>query len=247
MLTTINAAPVMTPSTPVAAEPTRKVVVLLADAPTQAALHAWATAQGFDLGASFGGERRDPAQFEFHLTLFATVGGCDLAELSTAIDPVRVEILGFALLGADADTPVLKVASDGELTLLREAWLQQAGAEPTYPDFRPHVSLSYAWDGEPVMSELEMPDFTLWFDRLEVRTLDAPATTSTKSLALDPGIRRALSGYDGAPELMAEHDRLVAELELLQAGGPLSPQDMDIVTEITDRLDEIEDALLALM
>ena len=179
MLTTLTAAPLMAPPQ-TAAEPARKVVVLVASAETQAALWGWATAAGFDLGASFGGEPRDPRAFEFHLTLFATVGPSALPEQQHASFDALAYVFadGFDALGSDADTPVLTIEdTDGDLASLRAEWLAAAAAEPTYPDFKPHVSLSYAWTGTPALADLDPPPFLLVFDRLEVRTLDAPPPT----------------------------------------------------------------------
>lgn len=157
------------------AAPARKVAVLTADAATQAGLRAWAEFHGFDLAASFGGEVADPAKFEFHLTLFATVEASDLPEFDGEIEPISVHAIGFDELGADRTTPALIIEASPELSALREAWLEEAEATPTYADFRPHVSLSYAWNGVPDLATLEPPVMTIVLDRISVRTLnDAP-------------------------------------------------------------------------
>lgn len=186
MLSTITAAPLVWTerddvpgdlAAPAAEHAARKVVVLLADAATQAAMAAWCTANGFDLGASFGGEPRDPAAFEFHLTLFATVGPSDLPDMAHGIDPIAVEPMGFDAFGAEQDTPVMLTWSSLRLEDMRAVMLDCAAADPTYPDFRPHVSLSYAWDGTPDLDSLVVPDMPLVFDRVEVRTLkDKPSS-----------------------------------------------------------------------
>ncbi len=150
----------------------RKVVVLEADAASQTMLRAWAEAQGFDLGASFGGEPRDPANFKFHLTLFATAGSSPLAELETEIEPITVRVAGFDALGPDGLTPVLAIAPSAALGDMRAVWLDMSGAEPTYAEFKPHITLSYAWDGTPALEDLPMLNAAITLDRLAVRTLD---------------------------------------------------------------------------
>lgn len=181
-LSTITAAPLVDAENEVAPVPARKVVVLLADAPTQAALRDWAEAQGFDLGASYGGAPRDPAEFEYHLTLFATVEACDMPAGEASIEPLAVYPVGFDAFGDDRSTPVLLVDSDETLHELRAAWLDACGATPTYADFRPHVSLSYAWDGAPDLALLDLPDIAMRFDRLEVRDLEAVAAKSAAEI-----------------------------------------------------------------
>lgn len=150
----------------------RKVVVLVADDETQSQMRRWCEANGFDLAASFGGEPRPASEFEFHLTLFATVGPSTLADQDLEIEYAYAVPEGFEALGPDKDTPTLRVADpDDDLQLLRSEWLAAAEADPTYAEFKPHVSLSYAWSGTPALDALPLPPFVLAFDRLEVRTL----------------------------------------------------------------------------
>lgn len=166
---------------------TRKVVTLRADADTQAALAAWATAQGFDLAAGYGGAPRPAAEFDFHVTLFATVEPCDLPEIAGPVPPLVLVPSAFAALGDDEATPVIELADDETLADLRAGWLAGSGCTPTYADFRPHVTLSYAWDGTPALDTLPLPDFPIVLDRLVVAALDdAPAGHSTKRAAAPP-------------------------------------------------------------
>lgn len=151
--------------------PSRKVVVLVADAGTNADMRRWCELQGFDLGASFGGEPRDPARFKFHVTLFATVGPSALPEQSHPIEYLLLDAIGFDAFGPERRTPVALLAPVPRLVEMREAWLALADAEPTYPEFRPHLTLSYAWDGQPALENLPMINLALGFGRLEVRTL----------------------------------------------------------------------------
>lgn len=236
MLTTISAAPVVAPPQ-IGVTPARKVVLLLADSATQAAMRAWCEAASFDLAASYGGEPRDAAEFDFHLTLFATVETSTLPELDAAIAPLTLAAVGFDAFGPDADTPVLLLDADPELQGLREWWLDEAEATPTYAEFRPHVSLSYAWSGVPALVDLAPPPFPLTFDRLEVRNLDAPAAksggpTARKSIEpLEPEIAGVLAALPGGPDLAARHAALATELADVDAQLTEAEREVDAARE----------------
>lgn len=158
---------------PIAA--TRKVICLVADDATQVALRDWCMSVGFDLGASFGGEPRHPDDFLFHLTLVASSNAVICPDIDLpVVGPFSVTTTGFAALGRDSETPVLSVFDySGALRALRNAFIDDLGLEPTFADFKPHISLSYAWDGQPDLATLELPPFaTLTFDRLYIAALD---------------------------------------------------------------------------
>ena len=157
---------------------TRIVITLDADAETDAKLRDWCAAWGFDLAAGYGGADRDPAAFKFHLTLVASVNeiAASLADVTLALaTPITVpEPRALAALGADGDTPVLTVVdADGLLLALRDMFIAELGIEPTFADFKPHVSLSYRWDGVSPSLDEPVPDMgPLTFDRLTLAPLD---------------------------------------------------------------------------
>ena len=150
----------------------RKVVCLVADESSAAALRLWCEAHGFDLGASFGGEPRDPAQFLFHMTLIASENAVHLPNFDVAISPVVVPVWGFTVLGRDSDVPCLMIGDEtGGLTAARDAAADAFGLTPTFADFKPHVSLSYAWTGTPALDDLPLPLPAITFDRCYMKDL----------------------------------------------------------------------------
>jgi len=151
------------------AEPAQRIVMLFADAETQAWLEEWATAHGFDLSRSHGGSILEPGEFDFHCTLFATANEIELPVGEWSIDPVTLYATGLDVLGKDADTPVLLVDAGADLIEDRDNILEETGGDPTFDEWLPHVSLSYAWDGSPPLAEIEPPDFPLSFDCVVVR------------------------------------------------------------------------------
>ncbi len=151
----------------------RKVIVLVADHDTQNGLQAWAKRQGFDLTLSYSGNQQAAEDFDFHTTLVASANEVFVPETQHVIDPVRVEPAGFDVLGADRRVPALKLAPSPKLEGMREFFVGTYGIQPTFADFKPHVSLSYAWAGVPDLAALPVPDFPLIFDQLRVKTLGA--------------------------------------------------------------------------
>lgn len=154
----------------------RKVVVLLVSLESNAELRAWAQASGFDLSSDYGGAPRDPAAFEFHVTLLATVDPCDIPETEHAIEPLVVYADGFKVLGTDRRFPCLSIdveADDfGRVASMRRHYIDTYDAEPTFTEFVPHVSLSYAWDGAPALEDLAVPGIPIVLDRIRVKSLD---------------------------------------------------------------------------
>lgn len=170
-----------------------KIAMLAASHDTQNALRAWAERAGFDLTRAWGDRVITSDQFDFHVTLLATKNPVFIPETDHQIEPIEVEPIGFAALGPDADTPVLSLDASGALALAREFFVETYGAEPTFEDFKPHISLSYNWNGDPALDqdEFELPDFPLTFDRLIVK----PFEPEQKALIISQ--RRTVPGAHG--------------------------------------------------
>ncbi|WP_072389856.1 DUF2213 domain-containing protein [Hyphomicrobium sp. CS1GBMeth3] len=146
----------------------RRIVMLRATPDTQHALREWAIAQGFDLAWSHSGWPQTNWDFDFHVTLLATENAVSIPEGARWIEPVTVEASGFDVFGVDDRVPVLRLADHQTLTAMREFFITSYGAKPTFADFKPHVSLSYKWPGEPAVDSLAPPPFPLVFDFLVV-------------------------------------------------------------------------------
>lgn len=151
---------------------TPKIALLVASSDTDNALRAWALARGFDLTRTHGGREITPDQFDFHVTLLATKNAIRAPETDHLVDALQIEATGFDVLGKADDVPVLRVKASAALKMAREFFVEMYGAEPTFEDFKPHVSLSYKWDGAPALEDLELPTIPLLFDRLIVKAFD---------------------------------------------------------------------------
>lgn len=185
-----------------------RIVMLRANYETQDKLRAWAKAEGFDLGWSRSGWPQSSYDFDFHVTIVASEAPVRIEDGVRWIDPVTIVPTGFEVMGES--TPALAIEPHKTLTAIREFFVATFGMVPTYPDFKPHVSLSYKWTGEPSIAGAvppSLPPFPLVFDMLMVARFDpkpamandaAPLARKTM-IAADrsaiAGTRRTADGY----------------------------------------------------
>lgn len=151
--------------------------MVFADHDTQNALVDWCKKVGFDLTYKYSGRRIEPEDFEFHATLVACKNDVTTPITDHLFKPFSTKAIGFEVLGKDRRVPTLKLEEVSELTIMRQYFIETTvceayGMQPTFEVFKPHVSLSYHWDGEPDLSKLKLPDFPLTFNRLVVNEFE---------------------------------------------------------------------------
>ena len=146
-----------------------KIVMLFADAASQRTWREWCLQHGFDITHKFTGRRISPTEFDFHTTLLASKNAITLPATSHAIRPLTLLPCGFEVLGEKTPTAVFPAVPD--LTAKRDHLISTYGIEPTFPTFRPHVSLSYNWDGKPLLNVLPLPP-PMTFDRWVVKPFE---------------------------------------------------------------------------
>lgn len=187
-------------------EKARRIVMLRTSWDTQEKLREWSKQMGFDLAWSYSGWPQSSWDFDFHVTVVASSNEVRIPDGARMIDPLTIDVAGYAVLGVDRSIPTLKLEANKTLSAIREFFISTYGVKPTFEDFKPHVSLSYKWDGEPPVEEFSpLPPFPLVFDVLMVSTLDEPAktkdaVTSRKVMALSDkatisGTRKTADGY----------------------------------------------------
>lgn len=186
----------------------RRIVMLRASWETQEKLREWAKAQGFDLAWSYSGWPQTSWSFDFHVTVVASENEVKLADGFYPIDPLTLTASGYEVLGVDREIPTLAIEANATLSAIRSFFVATHGMKPTFPDFKPHVSLSYKWNGEPPIVEMApaLPDFPLVFDALMVAIIDdepkaktSDATASKVFAMADKatisGTRKTVDGY----------------------------------------------------
>ncbi len=148
----------------------RKYIAVQYDNTTSKKLRNWASANGFDLSAKFSGEKQDPKEFDFHTTVFYSSNEANLEDGLYTVQKTPVEIVGFDMLGVEKNVPVLKVTGL-DLLLIRKFYAEKYKLVDEWPEYKPHVSLSYATDNLPDTDSLLLPDFVLYYDKVKIRDI----------------------------------------------------------------------------
>lgn len=146
----------------------RKYIAIQYDDETSEKLRNWAASNGFDLSVKFSGEKQDPNDFDFHTTVFYSSNESNLEDGLYSVEKTPIEIVGFDMLGPDKNVPVLKVTGL-DLLLLRKFYAERYGLVDEWPEYKPHVSLSYSRNNLPDISGLLLPDFVLYYDKVKIR------------------------------------------------------------------------------
>ncbi len=141
-----------------------KYVAVQYDAETQKKLRDWAKANGFDLTSKYDGSPQAEEDFDFHSTIFFTTSKHDIPNHLKSIKPATAKAVDIIMLGDRI--PVLKVESPTILAI-RKHYEETYGMQDQYPDYIPHVSVSYS-KNLPDMSNIKLPDFPLVFNEIKV-------------------------------------------------------------------------------
>lgn len=145
-----------------------KYVAVIYDDETQENLRNYCEKNGFDITVDYDGEPQNPEDFDFHSTIFFTTSKHDIKNGETTFDfPKSVNAIKFEFLGHNGDIPVIKVMSD-DLQELLTYYETEYGMEDEWPEWKPHISLSYAGTNLPDIDNIELPDFPLTFQKLVI-------------------------------------------------------------------------------
>lgn len=153
----------------VEAELKSKYVAIIYDADTQEKLRNYCDKNGFDLSKDYDGNEQNPEDWEFHTTIFYTTSKHDLENREIPVEGSKsVEPISFEMLGHNNDIPVIKVMSD-DIKELRNFYENEYGMEDEWPDWKPHISLTYNYSGTDISDTIELPDFSLMFDKIVIK------------------------------------------------------------------------------
>ncbi len=149
----------------------KKFVAVMYDHQTTQNLRQWAEDSGFDLTVSYGGERQKAEQFDFHTTIFFTTSRHTTPANGDKKQVGTVEVVGLEMLGVDKDIPVLKVKSP-DLIRIRKTFEVKYGMRDSWPEYKPHISLTYNRNKKIDLDQIQLPTFPLRYDVLTVRKQD---------------------------------------------------------------------------
>lgn len=141
----------------------KKYIEVQYDPVTQGYLREYCEENGFDLSTKFNGTKQDPEDFDFHSTVWFTTTEHRLQNQSLGCD-VSATATGFALFGEKENILVLEISSN-DLTDIRNQYGTEYEMEDEWPEYRPHITLCYDWDGS-------LPDVPLPEEQLVAKTLN---------------------------------------------------------------------------
>jgi len=147
----------------------RKYVAITYDDKTQEKLRDWCAENRFDLSKSYNGEDQDPSDFEFHTTVFYSENEINMENQVLPLTHGEAFPVKFKLIGENKDIPVLLVSSS-DLNDIRDEY-ERRGLQDKWPDFLPHVSLSYVRKDYDLKG-LKLPEFRMKFGELKIEDID---------------------------------------------------------------------------
>ena len=149
-------------------QPERKYIEVQYDPVTQRYLREYCIDNGFDLTVKFDGiSTQSPEDFDFHSTVCFTTSEHVIENGSLECN-IKVTPVGFALFGERKNILVLEVESQG-LTDMREYYASEFQMEDEWPDYRPHITVCYNYDGDDV-PEVPLPTKPLVANQLNIKT-----------------------------------------------------------------------------
>jgi len=144
----------------------KKFVCLNLDTKSSELMRYWCIIHGFNLEVNFNEEPIPPEKFLFHLTIFFTDNEVEYPDGQELIEPIQLVPDHFELLGENKDVPVIKIKKTLDLLLIRKHF-EKSGFKDIWPDWKPHISLSYERK-QYDLSGVPLPKFPIWADILSV-------------------------------------------------------------------------------
>jgi hypothetical protein len=148
--------------------PKKKYIEAQYSAVTQGYLQEYCADNGFDLSTRFDGSEINPDDFDFHTTVWFTTTEHIMPNVESDVNIDDITPMGFALFGPEETILVLEIESE-KLTEIRETIGAEYGMQDMWPEYRPHITLSYSYH-EGVLPEVEFPNADLLdADKLKVK------------------------------------------------------------------------------
>lgn len=146
----------------------KKYIELSLSEESQSKLRKWCIKQGFNINKNYNGNSIPSDQFHFHITVFYSDNKKYVMNGSFELEePIEISFSKVALLGEKKNIPVFLVNKTPEIVNIRKIY-ENMGLTDSWGDWKPHVTVSYAYGGTPSLKSVQMPDFDLYVDRLKI-------------------------------------------------------------------------------
>lgn len=147
----------------------RKYVCVEYSEETTLKLNKWATDNGFNLGVDFKGNPLNPANFDFHTTIYFSTSRHDTSIGTIDVKPKSVDVKRMGFLGKNMEIPVLFLGTRN-IKPIRD-YYKDNGFKDEWPEYLPHISLSYADEDHPDVEDVELPNFEIIFDKIKIKDI----------------------------------------------------------------------------
>lgn len=124
----------------------RKYIELSYSDSDSALLRQFCQENNFDLSVRWDGSTQDPSLFDFHTTMWYTQSEHRIKNMKMPCY-IPVKPVTFSLFGDTHSVLVIELVSD-ELQKIREKIGNHYGLVDTRPFYRPHITVSYLWEGK---------------------------------------------------------------------------------------------------
>lgn len=118
-------------------------------------LRNYCVENGFDLTVSFSGEVQPIQAYDFHTTVWFTSNKASVSNGTQEVQISDIVPKGFALFGEDKNILVLEIESP-DLSTIRTTIGDTYKLQDAWPDYRPHITLSYSYSGD--LPDVWLPD-----------------------------------------------------------------------------------------
>jgi len=150
----------------------KKYVCLQFNEATQNNFREFCHENNLDLTTSFSGAKQTETEFDFHITVWFSTneptrplynGDIIIPPIKTFIKPI-----GYDVFGENKNCLVLKLYKSKSLLEIRDYYFRNYGLVDKFPEYAPHVTLTYAYNGNIPTS---LPDFPLLVDRIQIKDI----------------------------------------------------------------------------
>ena len=111
---------------------------------------------GFDIKTNHSGE--EVGEFDFHVTLFYTSNKLNVQNCAKHIEQIPLKIIGFEFFGEEKNIPVLLLDKTDGLLKTRRFFENIGMVDQWGEDWKPHISVSYNFNGEKKIPVLPKGD-----------------------------------------------------------------------------------------
>lgn len=152
----------------------KKFVCLVLEDKSQELLRHWCHDRGLDLSKDYDGNDQDPSRFEFHCTVsysenpsFIETGTKEIERVPMFGD--KIGFLGASDTGKPA-VPVIHLMKTPELLNIRTIF-EGIGLKDKWPEWKPHISLSYNYKPGVDLDDVDPPDFPFYADKIKIEDI----------------------------------------------------------------------------